>query len=269
MNAFDLIMLMEPSVIPVATKIHLATWNGKEDPLNEYLAGRFHEWQQWQARKNFERPYVVALIGLETKNKWLFAGVYKTAGYELRESSVYYQLHELTSCEEMSGRLIIHYERSARQSYLKADGCSERLLVSEILPERRRITEFSSYRAICLSKDELDIIAREAIESWRVALSSVAGVYVITDTKTGKLYVGSASGEGGIWNRWLAYSKTGHGDNAELKRLLKAEGNDRSRQFQFSVLEIADKHESREGIQQRESHWKTVLGTRDHGLNAN
>jgi hypothetical protein len=40
-------------------------------------------------------------------------------------------------------------------------------------------------------------------------------------------------------------------------------------QFRFSVLEIADINESRDEVLQRESHWKSVLLTRQHGLNAN
>jgi hypothetical protein len=40
-------------------------------------------------------------------------------------------------------------------------------------------------------------------------------------------------------------------------------------QFRFSVLEIADINESRDEVIQRESHWKSVLLTRQHGLNAN
>lgn len=132
-----------------------------------------------------------------------------------------------------------------------------------------RIAEFPGYRAIDISKEELDIITSQSIESWKAALSSVAGVYLISDAKSGKLYVGSASGEGGIWQRWLSYSATGHCENIELKRLMKAEGHARSSHFRFSVLEIADLHENRESILRRESHWKSVLLSRDHGLNAN
>jgi hypothetical protein len=36
----------------------------------------------------------------------------------------------------------------------------------------------------------------------RGALSSVAGVYLISDTLDGRLYVGSASGQGSFWQRW-------------------------------------------------------------------
>ncbi len=269
MRVFDLLRLMEPTIAPDETKVHLATWNGEDNPLDVYLAGDFPEWQRWQTKRNFEKRFVVSLIALPAPNKWLFGGAYAAAGCEKRQSNYYYQLNEISSCAQMNGRLIAHFERPGRQSYLKGDRWADQILLSEILAERLRIAEFPGYRAIDLSKEELDIIATQAIESWKAALSSVASVYLISDTKSGKLYVGSASGEGGIWQRWVAYSATGHGGNVELKQLIKADGQGRSSHFRFSVLEIADLHESRDSVLRRESHWKSVLLSREHGLNAN
>lgn len=271
MRIFDLLALMDANVATEKTKVHLATWNGEDNPLDVYLSGQFEEWQRWQTKRNFERSLVVALISLPAQNKWLFGGAYSSTGSEWMEerTSHYYQLTELPACAEMNGRLIAHFERPGRQSYLNADRWNDQILLSEVLPERLRIAEFPGYRAIDLSKEELEIITTQSIESWRAALSSVAGVYLISDTVTGKLYVGSASGEGGIWQRWLAYAATGHGGNVELKQLMRGEGISRSSHFRFSVLEIADLHESRESVVRRESHWKSVLLSREHGLNAN
>ena len=42
-----------------------------------------------------------------------------------------------------------------------------------------------------------------ANSSWRQYLSSVYGVYVITDAKTGKLYVGSAYGDNGVYGKMV------------------------------------------------------------------
>lgn len=92
---------------------------------------------------------------------------------------------------------------------------------------------------------------------------------LITDTHTGKLYVGSATGEEGIWARWSSYVATGHGGNKDLRKLLKAEGSDYVRHFQYAILEIADNHTSVEDVLHREDHWKRVLMSREHGYNAN
>ena len=35
--------------------------------------GDFDEWQTWQTRRNFEREFVLSLIQLPERNKWLFA----------------------------------------------------------------------------------------------------------------------------------------------------------------------------------------------------
>ena len=271
MRIFDLLALMDSSVTPETTKVHLATWNGEDNPLDVYLSGKFEEWQRWQTNRNFQKPLVIALISLPAQNKWLFGGAYSSSGHEWLDNykCYYYQLTELPACAEMNGRLIVHFERPGRQSYLNAERWNDKIMLSEILPERLRIAEFPGYRAIDISKEELEIITTQSIESWRAALSSVAGVYLVSDTKSGKLYVGSASGEGGIWQRWLTYATTGHGGNVDLIQLLACEGKLRSSQFRFSVLEIADLHESGDSIRFRESHWKRVLLSREHGLNSN
>lgn len=63
-NRFDLLRTLNPGLYAPETKVHLATWDGEENPIDVYLAGGFDEWQRWQTRKNFERKFVVLLIGL-------------------------------------------------------------------------------------------------------------------------------------------------------------------------------------------------------------
>jgi hypothetical protein len=272
MRVLDFIWLMDPDVTPDRAKIHLATWNGKEDPLDEYRAGRFDEWQRRQTKRNFERPYVISLISLPGLNRWLYAGVHSSDGYEQREDSkykYYYRLQELHSCAEFNGRLVVIFARQGRNAYRKADELADQLIIGEILPVRHGIPEFPGFRAVDLAKAELDLIVAQGLVSWRTALSNAAGVYLVSDTVSGKLYVGKADGEGGIWQRWCAYAETGHGGNIELRQLMESEGPERARAFRFSILEIADIHTNTEVVSQRESHWKNVLLTRTHGLNAN
>ena len=94
------------------------------------------------------------------------------------------------------------------------------------------------------------------------ALSSVNGIYLIRDKSSGKLYVGSAYGEDGLYGRWLNYAHNGHGGNKELKGL-------DPNQFEFSILEIIPPTSSAEEVIHRENRWKEKLGTRAFGLNAN
>lgn len=271
MRIFDLIALLDPEIVPERSKVHLATWNGRENPLDVYLAGNFEEWQRWQTRRNFEREFVVSLIALPGANRWLFAGAYTSlgCGQPLDTGDFYYTLEPRSACSELRGRLIASFARTGRQPYLYAENISDRMLLSEVLPKPLSIAEFPGYKAVDLSKQELDLVVRNNLESWRAALSSVAGVYLISDTASGKLYVGSATGDGGIWQRWAQYSETGHGGNIELRRLMHADGMSRASTFRFSILEIADTHTSAEEVIRREAHWKTILMTRKHGLNAN
>jgi hypothetical protein len=60
-------------------------------------------------------------------------------------------------------------------------------------PRRLTIEEFPGFSCVLLSSAKMDIIVAQGIESWESALSSVAGVYLITDTKTGRHYVGTAN----------------------------------------------------------------------------
>lgn len=133
------------------------------------------------------------------------------------------------------------------------------------------IREFPGYARVIVSKPELDLIVQQQIPSWKAALLNVAGVYLITDTDTGKHYVGSAYGDGGFWQRWSEYSVTDHGHNKALKELLVAKGAAHAAMFQFSILEIADTHASKDDVIARKTHWKNALCSREShgGYNAN
>lgn len=271
MQLFDLIALSNPNAKPLLCKIHLATWNGEEDPLDVYLASGFDEWQKWQAKRNFERKYVISLISLPTKNQWLFVGLYQPNGAEWKEDRnlYYYDLCPDLSCLELQGRLIVSFVRTGRQPYLYAEKWAHDVRVVEIRAEKLSIVEFPGFREVNLSMAELNSIVNQSLESWRVALSNVAGIYVISDTATGKLYVGSASGQGGIWQRWSQYANTGHGGNKELRALLGESEAESAEYFRFAILEVADIHSSEKDILQRESHWKKILLSREYGYNAN
>jgi len=289
MKLLDILKLEMPSLKLEECKIHLASWNGRDDPLEVFLSGRFPEWQKWQGHKNFERPYIVSLIKMPGSARWLFAGVHSTHGCSpikarldqswnesteyhptsesrIIKQAVHYDTKQLPEFAELTGRLIIGFSRAGRQPYLIAENWAEQMQVSELKPRRLEVEEFPGFSNVLLPKSKLDIIMRQAVESWKSALSSVAGVYLITDRKTGRHYVGSAYGEGGIWGRWAAYSQGGHGNNKNLKSLLQKEGEDYSLNFQFSILETADTSASVDDVLARESHWKDVLCSREsHG----
>ena len=271
LNVSQVIRAIDASVRPEDCKVHLACHNGQENPLDVYFAGKFDGWQARQNSRNFKRPYVIALIEMSEAHRWLFVGLYTVDScVEVQHRSPFlYSTTKHDSFEALSGRAIVEFARPGRQSYLLAERWVDRMRIAAILPETMQFQDFPGYLNATATKQQLDTIVRLQVTSWKSALSSVSGVYVITDRFTGKLYVGSAYGAGGIWGRWSAYSATGHGHNHELRQLLSQHGLDYAENFQFGILESIDTRATEAEVIARESYWKTLLLTRLHGLNKN
>jgi hypothetical protein len=122
---------------------------------------------------------------------------------------------------------------------------------------------FPGFDRLVLSYVQLQAVMREhRYASWRTALSSVFGIYLITDTRDGKQYVGKADGEESIRQRWSLYATNGHGGNVELKGLDPSS-------FRYSLLRVFDPATPTRDINIAESHFKEALDTRRHGLNRN
>ena len=252
-------------------KLHCATGVGSS-PLDAFFAGTFEQWQGEQNQKNFECEQIVSLIHLGS-SRWLFAGVFDVLGREDGRpgypEGYTYATREVAGLEHLTGRAIIHFEKTFRASYLIGRKHADLLSVAAILEQRMSIRDFPGYKSVLVSHGQLQAIVRQSQPSWKAALSSVGGVYVITDGATGCHYVGSASGGDGFWGRWCSYAATGHGGNVELKSLLLAEGRQHAEHFTYSILEVCDVDAGEDVVVARECHWKDVLKTREFGLNSN
>lgn len=208
---------------------------------------------------------------------YIFGGLYRVS---VEDPNAYdapgYTLSLEDRYQEYIKRLIIKLKKPVgRDLYLRwLTGLGNSLdpEVYEIRPASK-LAAFPGYNNVRLSHAELKRIFDREEPEWKLALSSVKAVYVITDTNTGKLYVGSAYGnDGGLWQRWSAYANPNNltGGNKELVRLkdeLGAEYIDSY--FQYSILEIFDTKTLDSEIIERESHWKDVLQSRRFGYNAN
>lgn len=241
--------------------------------MDVFLEGRFDKWQSWQSKRNFEKEYVVSLIQAGRPTHWLFAGLFRRKSrthHALPRSHYIYDLERIEAAEEWVGRLYLKSAYKQRHSYPLGKTLATDLIVSELLPKRLTIGDFPGFKSVNLTKEHLDIVVRQNIPTWRAALSNVKGVYLITDSETGKLYVGKADGANGIWGRWCAYSSTVHGGNVALKKEFGIEAStERQHHLRFSILEIADLHAMSGEIDARESHWKQILLTREFGYNLN
>lgn len=268
MLLYDLLQMLEPNFLPSQAKNHLARYNGIEQPYDVFIRGDFEPWQAWQNARNFERPYVVSLIQAGSPTRWMFAGLFNAHGCrQVMEPRVHfmYELERVASTEELVGRLFLESAYKKRNSYPLGETLVGDLLVRELLPERVSIGQFPGFKLVNLSKSQLDVVVRQNIEAWRAPLASVKGIYLITDHENGKLYVGKADGEDGIWGRWCAYAATGHGGNVALKNEFSGASPERLARLHFSILEIADIQSTKEEILDRERHWKAVLQSREFG----
>lgn len=252
-------------------KIHFAT--GKDwSPLEAFFDGKFKQWQEHQSKKNFQCKHILSLIYLGN-NQWLFAGIYKVKDvkpYRWKGKNHFmYSTQEVKGLDHLTGKAIIQFSKTCRNSYLCSPKYKNQLFLMGLRDQRMTIGDFPGYNSVLLSYRMLKTVVRESIPSWKSSLSNVAGIYLVTDTSDGKIYVGSASGGDGIWQRWKDYVKNGHGGNKELRNLLRKKKIDHAERFQFSLLEICDINSSKDYIISREVHWKNVLKTREFGLNQN
>ncbi|XUK61035.1 GIY-YIG domain-containing protein [Plantibacter sp. RU18] len=122
---------------------------------------------------------------------------------------------------------------------------------------------FPGFDRLVLNYDQLQAVVREPrYAPWRTALASVIGVYLITDTRDGRHYVGKADGAESIRQRWSSYASSGHGGNAGLRGLDPSS-------FRFSLLRVFDPSTPMPVIDAAEGHFKVALDSRIHGFNRN
>jgi hypothetical protein len=198
---------------------------------------------------------------------WLFGGVFRVLARHADRYEV-----ELTQLgTEFIGRLKLRSPYRDRSTRVNFENHYASFEVQEILREPYSGRSFPGFEDIDLSFDELETLVRNDRPDWKAALESVKGVFLITDTSTGRRYVGSAYGHQGIWSRWCSYIESGHGGNVELQELANDPNFAYYRaNFRFALLEHRSNRSADELILGRETFWKSILLTRGvQGLNRN
>lgn len=216
------------------------------------------------------------------QNYYIFGGLYKIEKIipEVFDC-VGYRLTLMDDLKDLRRRVIVKTKVSVGQSInrlydnviknLKQDDKALKPEIYEVLPPKI-IDDFPGFNNVLLTHKELQYIFKNDAPEWRRQLSSVKGVYCVTDTSNGKIYVGSAYGEyAGIWQRWSEYAnlKNMTGGNKVFKNYKKQNVNYIPNNFTYSILEIFDTKTPDEKIIQRESFWKDVFRSRKYGMNRN
>jgi len=251
----------------------------------------FEFYQSTQNKNTFDKAkYMIVFIGLES-TKALFYNIYKINGtkdlefneipkgfknicpwwtpeYILEKQLKWYNLEPLTGFEDLKQRLIINWGQGTLAWVQKYNEKNTKEII-EILPTGY-VKEFYDYLDFTLSYNELKKISEypEANKRWIDKLSSVNGIYLILDKKTGNQYIGSAYGTNGIWGRWNNYVKNYHGGNKQLIELLEKDNNYYSN-FQWTILETLPANLTKDKVISYENMYKEKLGTRAFGLNSN
>lgn len=264
-------ILNSQSTLLEGKRVKLVRHAGVSEQYREAIKDKaeFLERQKRQGRDVFHGcDYIVSFRGLE-HGRSLFAGVFAVGKTPKPvKDGFLYDLKKIDDFEDLSDRLVIDWGGSKRnwvQWYHK-----QPKEVVEILP-RGYIGAFPGYRDCVLEFNDLKALVESPPESnreWKQHLSAVSGVYLILDTETGKHYVGSASGEERIWQRWKNYASNGHGNNKELLALFKKNPAS-SQKFRFSILETMAGSAAEKEVKEVESLYKKKLGSRMHGLNSN
>lgn len=230
---------------------------------------RFIAYQSEQHRDVFKNvDYIVSFIG-ENGTIARFIGIYKIEGTDNeRNTDKYcYKMTEVEGFDELKERIIIEWGPSAISWHQWLNDKNDKEII-EITPGFDHI--FPGYEKITLTLAQLkNIILEKEYPEWKKMLSAVNCIYIITDRKTGKNYIGSTYGKEGIWGRWKEYARTGgHGNNVTLQKLY-TQDNRYPNNFSWSILETLSISISSYEAINIENCYKKKLGTLAFGLNNN
>lgn len=271
-------LLALPDEVVNDCKIHFAKYNGDVDPLDLFLNNpeEIKGWNEWRGDKNdFNKTYIFTVVQFpKRRDRWLFVGIYKVIkrydDYGDTEHGYDVELTDL--CKDLIGRLIINYYFNYPHGRsVRMDNYIDSISIAEILPSKYDGIQFPGFDSINITYSQLQTIVKADNREWRTALQSIYAIYLIVDQSTGKQYVGSASGGGGLWKRWsdYIYSK-GSGDNVGLNELLDGKPDDYAeKNYKFTLLEFFSTKVSEDFVISRENFWKEALLTRAFGLNRN
>ena len=225
----------------------------------------FLNYQSSQSRDVFNGvDYIVSFIGEEgTQSR--FIGVYKVINCQPAQTGRFeYEMEEIRAFDDLRERVIIKWQNAISwHQWIKNE-----MEVIQIHPGLH-YKQFTDYSDFILDFHELREIFLNQYSDWKRMLSVTKGIYLISDISTGKLYVGSAYGDEGIWGRWARYVATnGHGDNKTLKTLIDINSN-HAINFQFSILMLLPRTVTADEAIKKERLFKNKLGTNAFGLNNN
>lgn len=232
--------------------------------------GRFDFYQRVQKDDVFRDVTHLAAFVVTPKpaEETLFAGIWRVGGRGTVDEDLadpldgnsiqglnLYDLERLHALQEFEGRLVIDWGPGHRKWVQRAHRQPKKIVE---LRRQFQEPEYPGHMAFIGRLSEIVSVP----ETWKTALSSVGGVYLLVCQKTGRQYVGSAHGRGGLLARWMQYACDGHGGNQGMRL-------EPHREYQVSVLETAPSSASLDDVLELEGRWKAKLCSKKFGLNRN
>ncbi len=250
---------------------YIDRWLKLSDSIKESGITDCSFWSWYSAnQRNFNKGNTVFSFIQISAIEWLFISAAEILDTPKLERATVYVVDKF---KPLFGRLIIKHKKGQTFSrYVfnmisRIDDC----IVKEILPCIYSGETFNGYDNVNIKYAMLKAVFQgEIMPSYYEALQQITGVYCLTDHHTGKQYIGSATGTGGVLQRWGDYLETGHGGNVKLIELCNSEEDGYFEDnFTFTLLEYFGMMYDPVKIVIREQYWKKCFGTIKNGYNDN
>ena len=271
------ILKLSPADLP-NVRVKFNIYNGYHDPMDLYKEDPDKvnvEWLLWRKKRGYFRTGQIAVCFLKVAwDTWLLTTIKRiTRELEIDPGTggIGYEASEVEEYRKYFGRILVKYHNETRTMVRDFKAVTDDLEVLEILNDRFTGDDFPGYENVRLSYRQLKNIIDRRLPGWTAALQNQKAVYLLTDNKTGKLYVGSATAQTGmLLQRWSEYAANGHGGNVELQELVRQNGFEYIQEnFQYSILENYNARMDDGYILKREIWWKGTLRSIEFGYNKN
>jgi hypothetical protein len=244
---------------------------------------RFSYWSHYGKQRNFSLNNIVFGFVRMGSDRYLLVTVGKIIDVPgVHDEPRHCGFEPLHAYDSLLGRLIINVSKGDTYSryVFNLDRYLKTIVIEQILRVEYGTQPFPGFENLNIPYEKLK--HQIDYEELKGPLTSVNGIYLLHDKHTGKNYVGSATGNQGIYGRWKTYLANGYDQteeesgkpypNNKLKSLVQTHKISYiENHFVFSILEVLPKVITRDQAIQRENHWKDVLQTKDDrfGYNSN
>ncbi len=261
-------------------ELNMTSGRGGEMIIDKWLSSSEHEkengtslcsyWGWFGSKKNFNIGQTVFSFVKISYDEWLFISAAEILDIPKNDRA---KIKIVDKYRPLFGKLVVKYKKGntfARYVFLMSKilpNCK----VKEILPSIYNGEQFEGYDKVHLPyKKIVDVFSGKIMPTYYEALKKITGIYCLTDTKNGKLYIGSATGGEGVAQRWINYLNSGHGGNKKLIDLFDEKGKEYFQEyFTFTLIEYFGLSYDPERIKEREQYWKRCFDTISNGYNDN